>query len=175
MQDCRACQARLAAATQNSADDAAKIAALTRERDAAVTVSKGGISGANSDATPSVRRRRRSRLRPQLRGPPLAARHSSPPPAAAFFVPRHGYPSRSLPAGTNTGMIRRYKGPPSSLFTCVLLMNIMLYCSTRGGVAEGWCAPAAGLRSLSKGLPLRDLSCNDKLGVRFVGIPLHSQ
>ena len=42
VQDCRACQARLAAATQNSADDAAKIAALTRERDAAVTASKGG-------------------------------------------------------------------------------------------------------------------------------------
>jgi len=42
VQDCRACQAQLAAAQKNSADDAAKIAALTRERDAAVTASKGG-------------------------------------------------------------------------------------------------------------------------------------
>jgi hypothetical protein len=42
VQDCRACQAQLAAAKQNSADDAAKIAALTRERDAAITASKGG-------------------------------------------------------------------------------------------------------------------------------------
>jgi len=42
VQDCRACQARLAAATQNAADDASKIAALSRERDAAVTSSKGG-------------------------------------------------------------------------------------------------------------------------------------
>jgi len=42
VQDCRACQAQLAAAQKNSADDAAKISALTRERDAAVTASKGG-------------------------------------------------------------------------------------------------------------------------------------
>jgi len=42
VQDCRACQAELAAAKQNAADDAAKIAALTRERDAAVTASKQG-------------------------------------------------------------------------------------------------------------------------------------
>jgi hypothetical protein len=42
VQDCRACQAQLAAAKQNSADDAAKIAALTRDRDAAITASKGG-------------------------------------------------------------------------------------------------------------------------------------
>jgi hypothetical protein len=42
VQDCRACQVRLAAATQNSSDEAAKIAALTRERDAPVTASKGG-------------------------------------------------------------------------------------------------------------------------------------
>jgi len=42
VQDCRACQIRLASATQNSSDEAAKIAALTRERDAAVTASKGG-------------------------------------------------------------------------------------------------------------------------------------
>jgi hypothetical protein len=42
VQDCRACQARLAVAQQNAADDAAKIAALTRERDAAVTAAKGG-------------------------------------------------------------------------------------------------------------------------------------
>jgi hypothetical protein len=41
-QNCRACQAQLAAAQQNSADDSAKIAALTRERDAAITASKGG-------------------------------------------------------------------------------------------------------------------------------------
>ncbi len=42
VQDCRECQAQLAAAKQNSADDATKIAALTRERDAAVTAAKGG-------------------------------------------------------------------------------------------------------------------------------------
>jgi type II secretory pathway pseudopilin PulG len=42
VQDCRACQAELAAAKQNAADDAAKIAALTRERDAAITASKQG-------------------------------------------------------------------------------------------------------------------------------------
>jgi len=42
VQDCRACQAELAAAQKKSADDAAKIAALTRERDAAITAAKGG-------------------------------------------------------------------------------------------------------------------------------------
>jgi len=42
VQDCRACQAELAVAKQNVADDAAKIAALTAERDAAITASKGG-------------------------------------------------------------------------------------------------------------------------------------
>jgi hypothetical protein len=42
VQDCRACQAQLAAAKQNTSDDATKIAALTRERDAAITASKGG-------------------------------------------------------------------------------------------------------------------------------------
>jgi len=42
VQDCRECQAQLAAAKQNSADDATKIAALTRERDAAITAAKGG-------------------------------------------------------------------------------------------------------------------------------------
>ena len=42
VQDCRACQAELAVAKQNAADDAAKIAALTAERDAAITASKGG-------------------------------------------------------------------------------------------------------------------------------------
>jgi len=42
VQDCRACQAQLAAARANSADDAQKIAALTRERDAALTAAKGG-------------------------------------------------------------------------------------------------------------------------------------
>jgi hypothetical protein len=40
--DCRACQTQLAVARQNASDDAAKIAALTRERDAAVTAAKGG-------------------------------------------------------------------------------------------------------------------------------------
>jgi hypothetical protein len=42
VQDCRACQAQLAVAKQNASDDAAKIAALTRERDAAVTTARGG-------------------------------------------------------------------------------------------------------------------------------------
>lgn len=42
VQDCRSCQAQLAAAKQDSADDSSKIAALTRERDAAVTAAKGG-------------------------------------------------------------------------------------------------------------------------------------
>jgi hypothetical protein len=42
VQDCRACQAELAAARQNATDEAAKIAALTQERDAAITAAKGG-------------------------------------------------------------------------------------------------------------------------------------
>lgn len=42
VQDCRACQAKLAVAQQNASDDATKITALTRERDAAITASKGG-------------------------------------------------------------------------------------------------------------------------------------
>ena len=42
VQDCRSCQAQLSAAKQNSADNATKLAALTRERDAALTVAKGG-------------------------------------------------------------------------------------------------------------------------------------
>jgi hypothetical protein len=42
VQDCRSCQAALAAAKQNRADDAAKLAALTTERDAAITAAKGG-------------------------------------------------------------------------------------------------------------------------------------
>jgi hypothetical protein len=42
IQDCRSCQAQLAAATQNATDDAARIAALTKERNAAITASKGG-------------------------------------------------------------------------------------------------------------------------------------
>jgi hypothetical protein len=42
VQDCRACQAQLVAAKQNSADDAAKLASLSRERDAAITAAKGG-------------------------------------------------------------------------------------------------------------------------------------
>jgi hypothetical protein len=42
VQDCRSCQAQLAAAKQNSADNAAKLTALTRERDAAVATAKGG-------------------------------------------------------------------------------------------------------------------------------------
>ena len=42
VQDCRACQLQLAAAKQNATDDTAKIRALTREREAAVTAAKGG-------------------------------------------------------------------------------------------------------------------------------------
>ena len=42
VQDCRACQAELTVAKQNAADDAAKLAALTKERDAAITATKGG-------------------------------------------------------------------------------------------------------------------------------------
>lgn len=42
VQDCRACQAELAVARQNASDDASQIAALTRERNAAITASKGG-------------------------------------------------------------------------------------------------------------------------------------
>jgi type II secretory pathway pseudopilin PulG len=42
VQDCRACQAQLVAAKLNATDDATKIAALTRERDAAITTARGG-------------------------------------------------------------------------------------------------------------------------------------
>ena len=42
VQDCRACQLQLTAAKQNASDDASKIRALTRERDAAITAAKGG-------------------------------------------------------------------------------------------------------------------------------------
>jgi hypothetical protein len=42
IQDCRACQTKLATANQNAADDAKKIAALTQERNAAITAAKGG-------------------------------------------------------------------------------------------------------------------------------------
>jgi hypothetical protein len=42
VQDCRSCQAQLATAKQDSAADASKITALTRERDAAITAAKGG-------------------------------------------------------------------------------------------------------------------------------------
>lgn len=42
IQDCRACDAQLAVAKQNASDDASKIAALTRERNAALTAEKGG-------------------------------------------------------------------------------------------------------------------------------------
>ncbi|MGA8408076.1 MAG: hypothetical protein WB680_12925 [Candidatus Acidiferrales bacterium] len=42
VQDCRACQAQLATAKLNAADNAAKLSALTRERDAALTAAKGG-------------------------------------------------------------------------------------------------------------------------------------
>jgi len=45
VQDCRACQAQLAAAKLSAADDASKFAALTRERDAAIQASKGGSIG----------------------------------------------------------------------------------------------------------------------------------
>ena len=42
VQVCRCCQAQLAAAKQNSTDNAAKLKAVTRERDAAVASAKGG-------------------------------------------------------------------------------------------------------------------------------------
>jgi hypothetical protein len=42
VQDCRSCQAQLTAAKQNATDDAAKLTAVTRERDAAVAAAKGG-------------------------------------------------------------------------------------------------------------------------------------
>jgi hypothetical protein len=42
IQDCRACQAQLAAAKQTASDDTSKITALTTERDAALTAAKGG-------------------------------------------------------------------------------------------------------------------------------------
>jgi hypothetical protein len=42
VQDCRSCQAKLAAAKQDSVDNAAMLSALKRERDAALTAAKGG-------------------------------------------------------------------------------------------------------------------------------------
>jgi type II secretory pathway pseudopilin PulG len=42
VQDCRSCQAQLAAAKLNAADNAAKLTAISRERDAALTAAKGG-------------------------------------------------------------------------------------------------------------------------------------
>jgi hypothetical protein len=42
MQDCRACSAKLAAADGDLADERAKVAALTTERDAATDAAKGG-------------------------------------------------------------------------------------------------------------------------------------
>jgi len=42
VQDCRACQTQLATAKLDAADNATKIAALMRERDAALTTAKGG-------------------------------------------------------------------------------------------------------------------------------------
>ncbi|MGH9746900.1 MAG: hypothetical protein ACRD59_12430 [Candidatus Acidiferrales bacterium] len=42
VQECRTCQIQLTAAKQDAADNAQKITALTRERDAAVTAAKGG-------------------------------------------------------------------------------------------------------------------------------------
>ena len=42
VQDCRACQAQLAAAQQDASDEREKNAALTKERDAAVKAAKGG-------------------------------------------------------------------------------------------------------------------------------------
>jgi hypothetical protein len=42
VQDCRACQAQLAAAKQDATDNATKITAITKERDAAITAAKGG-------------------------------------------------------------------------------------------------------------------------------------
>jgi hypothetical protein len=42
VQDCRACQAEITIAKQNIADDIVKMAALTNERNAAVTAARGG-------------------------------------------------------------------------------------------------------------------------------------
>jgi hypothetical protein len=42
VQDCRACQAKLASAQQDLRDEQAKSAALTTERDSAVKAAKGG-------------------------------------------------------------------------------------------------------------------------------------
>ncbi len=42
VQDCRSCQAQLAAAKLDAADSAAKLSAISRERDAALTAAKGG-------------------------------------------------------------------------------------------------------------------------------------
>jgi hypothetical protein len=45
VQDCRSCQVQLAAAKQNAADNAARLTAVTRERDAAVATAEGGTFG----------------------------------------------------------------------------------------------------------------------------------
>ena len=42
VQDCRSCQAQLAAAKQDATDNVAKLAAVTKERNAAVATAKGG-------------------------------------------------------------------------------------------------------------------------------------
>lgn len=42
VQDCRSCQVQLAAAKLDAADNASKLSAITRERDAALTAAKGG-------------------------------------------------------------------------------------------------------------------------------------
>jgi hypothetical protein len=42
VQDCRSCQAQLAAAKQDSTDNATKLKAETSERDAAIATAKGG-------------------------------------------------------------------------------------------------------------------------------------
>jgi hypothetical protein len=42
VQDCRSCQVQLAAAKQNATDNATKLTAVTRERDAAIATAKGG-------------------------------------------------------------------------------------------------------------------------------------
>jgi hypothetical protein len=42
VQDCRSCQAQLAAAKLDAVDNATKLSALTHERDSAVTAAKGG-------------------------------------------------------------------------------------------------------------------------------------
>jgi type II secretory pathway pseudopilin PulG len=72
VQDCRACQAQLAVARQNAADDAAKIAALTVQRDAAITAAKGGSFWRRLRRNSLVRRRSRRRRLRRLRRHPIA-------------------------------------------------------------------------------------------------------